>query len=84
METIKESLITFVTTLYNNKKATRKDIPIGGISYYYWIGKLKKSNIIVLNGLGEKNEHIHILTPKGKKVAELLIELNSLMNEEHN
>lgn len=84
METIKDGFITFITALYNNKKATRKDIPIGGVSYYYWVGKLKKDNIIILNGLGERNEHIHILTPKGKRIAELLAELNSLMQENHN
>lgn len=84
MESIKESFIEFVTSLYNNKKATRKDIPIGGVSYYYWVGKLKKDNIIVLDGLGENNEHIHILTPKGRRIAELLIELDSLMKEKHN
>lgn len=81
MEKISDIFATFVTSLYNNKKATRKDIPIGGVSYYYWVGRLKKSNIIVMDGMGDKNEHIHILTPKGMRIAELLIELDKIMKD---
>jgi hypothetical protein len=84
MEGFSEKFTTFIQALYEQKKVTRRDIPIGGVSYYFWVGKLKEKKIIELDGINDKNQHIHILTPKGKKIAELLIELNKLVNEQDN
>jgi hypothetical protein len=82
MEGFSEKFTTFIQALYEQKKVTRRDIPIGAISYYFWVGKLKEKKIIELDGINDKQQHIHVLTPKGKKVAELLIELDKLVNGE--
>jgi hypothetical protein len=84
MEGFSEKFTTFMQTLYEQKKVTRRDVPIGAISYYFWVGKLKEKKIIELDGVNDRKQHIHMLTPKGKKIAELLIELNKLVNEEDN
>jgi hypothetical protein len=84
MEGFSEKFTTFIQALYEQKKVTRRDVPIGAISYYFWVGKLKEKKIIQLDGVNDRQQHVHVLTPKGKKIAELLIELNKLVNEQDN
>jgi predicted transcriptional regulator len=79
METLSPKLMDFIEAVYVKKKATRKDIPMASISYYFWAKVLKDNGIIKMDGLDGTNQHIYMLTPKGEQIAVHVVELKKLL-----
>jgi predicted transcriptional regulator len=71
----------FIEIAYQKKRVTRKDIPLASISYYFWVRVLKENNIIKMEGIDEKNQHIYALTEKGNKLAQHSIEIRKLLGD---
>ena len=78
---IKQQTIDFMETIYTQKKVTRDDINIPMLSFYALSKYLKRNNLIIVNGVNDKNQHIYVLTSKGQRFAELIVKLKRLLEE---
>jgi len=74
-------VIKFEETVYEKKKVTRDDINMPLLSYYALSKYLKSNNLIEVNGVNDKNQHILMLTLKGKSFAELVVQIKSVLEE---
>jgi len=74
--------INFLIELYKKKKLTRKAQTSynTNISYYFGTWALRDWGLIQSNGVDSRRQKVYILTPKGVKVAKLLLALKEALN----
>ena len=78
MKTISPILGELLEKIYQNKKITTRQMDFS--SRNLWIKVARDHDLVKVDSLGERNEFIYVLTPKGTRVAELWIELKPLLN----
>ena len=77
MKTISPILGDLLERIYKNKKVIARELDI--TSRYFWIKVARDNGFVTLNGIGDKNEHIYILTKTGIEMAELWIHMKKLL-----
>ena len=82
MKTITPIMGELLEKIYRNKKVTAREL--GASSRYFWIKVARDNGFVILNGIGNRNEHIYILTKTGFEMAELWIHLKKLLEEGKN
>lgn len=82
MKTISPILGDLLEKIYRNKKVIARELDV--TSRYFWIKVARDNGFVELNGIGDRNEHIYILTNTGIEIAELWIHLKKLLEEGKN
>jgi hypothetical protein len=82
MKTISPILGDLLERIYKNKKVIARELDV--TSRYFWIKVARDNGFVTLNGIGDRNEHIYILTKTGIEMAELWIHMKKLMEEGKN
>jgi predicted transcriptional regulator len=75
-------IMTFIETIYPDKKVTKDDFrkSLSFASYYGLSSYLRANGIITLHTVSDKNQKVWALTEKGKKFANLVMEMKKVLN----
>jgi hypothetical protein len=82
MKTISPILGELLEKIYHNKKITTREMDFS--SRNIWIKVARDYGFVLIDGLGDRNEHIYALTSTGVKMAELWIQIKELLNNGKN
>jgi len=82
MRTISPILGELLEKIYLNKKITTREMDFS--SRYLWIKVARDYGFVVVDGLGDRNEHIYTLTATGIKLTELWIQMKEILNSSKN
>ena len=75
--------MNFIIQIYNNGgTVTKRTQYMHALQYYTMCWHLRDSNIIREKGLNKEGQKIWELTEKGKKLAELLVKVNGVLDEQ--
>lgn len=75
---INESIMSILNYLKSNGKITRSERPYSGLSFYLTIWYLRDKGIIYCDGVNERREKVWVLTDRGKRVIDILDELEKI------
>jgi hypothetical protein len=78
MKTLSPILGDLLERIYTNKKLTTREMDFS--SRNLWIKVARDHDFVKVNGLGERNQFVYILTEKGIKVVELWIQMKPLLD----
>jgi len=78
-----QKVVDFLLAIKENKGAiTKGDQKMyGSVSYYIMIGYLSSIGLIYCNGVNDKNQKKWVFSEKGRKIADLLKEIQDTYNE---
>ena len=78
MKTLSPILGDLLERIYSNKKLTTREMDFS--SRNLWIKVARDHDFVKVEGLGERNQFVYVLTEKGVKMVELWIQMKPLLN----
>lgn len=78
MKTLSPILGDLLEKIHINKKLTTRQMDFS--SRNLWIKVARDHDLVKVNGLGERNQFVYVLTEKGLKVVELWIQMKPLLD----
>jgi hypothetical protein len=73
--------VNFILEMYRKGKMTNSESGLFRMSFYTIVWYLKSTGIVECDGVTSNNEKVWVLTNKGKKLANHIIDIDRLFEE---